>query len=118
MLLLLLMHVEMENRNTLCALHITQSVLALPLHSYRAILRWHGSASGSDTIIPLVSIRESFWWLQFISNDWDGADISRLERAVRLRQLLVALGAQLDDEDHHDAGGTIALSLAPGLRQS
>ena len=79
MSLLLLMHVEMENRNTLCALHITQSRPALPLHPYRTIFRRHGSASSSDTVIPLINIRERFWWLQFISNNWNNADTSRLK---------------------------------------
>ena len=61
------------------------------------------------------------WWLQFIGVDSKRVDISHLKRTARLRQLLIALGAQPDSEDHHDAGDgggdgdAIALSLAPGL---
>ena len=120
------MHVEMENRNTHSALHITQpeSVpcsIHAHTHIYRAIFHRQSSASNSVTTIPLNNIGEGIWWLQFTQRDWKSLGFKSLKATVPLRALLAALGTQPNDNSDGDddaTGAASTLCLAPGLGQS
>ena len=113
-------------------MHITQPVSTPPplythTHTSRAVFHRQGSASDGATSIPLNNIGESFWWLQFVEKDWKSLKIKHLKTDVPLYALLVALGAQPDDDrdgdddsegdgddDSEGDGAASTLCLAPG----
>lgn len=69
-----------------------------------------GANALTAAVIPLDNIEQVFGWMQFAGHDLKAMQIKDLRNTVPLRDLLLVLGAELEDNNT-----TPALRLAPGL---
>ena len=83
-------------------------------HPRRAIFRSDGNAITRAATIPLDNVGEIVLWLEFIGRDWKCLKPDDLKKPVRLAELLMALGANLNPV-HDDIAMITPIRLAPGM---